>query len=65
MLSQQIARYAARSAELRAEGEQRVQRVNLHLALGGDFGAMRVAPPEIPVDYWPFASKSDADRTTR
>jgi outer membrane protein, multidrug efflux system len=56
VLQQQLALYGTRSALLRVEGEQRVQRVNLHLALGGDFGAMRVGPPPIPVDYSPFAS---------
>lgn len=36
---QQIAAYAASLALLRVQTEQRVQRVQLHLALGGDFGA--------------------------
>ena len=35
---QQLGMYAARSALLRMQSEQRVQRVNLHLALGGGFG---------------------------
>jgi outer membrane protein, multidrug efflux system len=34
---QQLALYAARSAHVRVEAERRVQRVNLHLALGGNF----------------------------
>jgi outer membrane protein TolC len=36
---QQIAVYAARTAMLRVQSEQLVQRVNLHLALGGGWGA--------------------------
>ena len=36
---QQIAAYAANMSLLRVRTEQRVQRVQLHLALGGDFGA--------------------------
>jgi hypothetical protein len=35
---QQLAAFASRSALLRVQSEQRVQRVNLHLALGGGFG---------------------------
>ena len=34
---QQIAAYAANMSLLRVRTEQRVQRVQLHLALGGDF----------------------------
>jgi outer membrane protein, multidrug efflux system len=34
---QQLALYSARSAQIRVEAERRVQRVNLHLALGGGF----------------------------
>jgi len=34
---QQLALYSARSAQIRVEAERRVQRVNLHLALGGSF----------------------------
>ena len=33
----QLALSAARSALIRVQAEQRVQRVNLHLALGGNF----------------------------
>ena len=33
----QLALNAAQSALVRVQAEQRVQRVNLHLALGGDF----------------------------
>lgn len=33
----QLALYAARTSQLRVQGEQRAQRVNLHLALGGGF----------------------------
>lgn len=39
VLQQQLALYAARSALLRVKSEQLIQRVNLHLALGGDFSA--------------------------
>jgi len=56
VLQQQLALYGSQAALVRVEGEQRVQRVNLHLALGGDFGTMHVPPPAIPVDYSPFAS---------
>ena len=35
---QQLAMYASRSALLSVQSEQRVQRVNLHLSLGGGFG---------------------------
>ena len=35
----QLALHAARSAVIRVRTEQRVQRVNLHLALGGTFDA--------------------------
>lgn len=35
---QQLGVYASRSVLLRVQSEQRVQRVNLHLALGGSFG---------------------------
>ena len=58
VLQQQLALYGTQAALVRVEGEQRVQRVNLYLALGGDFGTMRVSPPVIPVDYSPFASTS-------
>ena len=37
VLQQQLALFAARSALLRARAERLVQRVNLHLALGGGF----------------------------
>jgi multidrug efflux system outer membrane protein len=36
---QQLSLYSARSAQIRVEAERRVQRVNLHLALGGGFDA--------------------------
>jgi multidrug efflux system outer membrane protein len=42
---QQLALYGARSASIRIEAERRVQRVNLHLALGGSFEDPREAPP--------------------
>jgi hypothetical protein len=35
---QQLSLFASRSALLRVQSDQRVQRVNLHLALGGGFG---------------------------
>ena len=35
----QLALYSARTTRLRVQTEQLAQRVNLHLALGGDFGA--------------------------
>jgi outer membrane protein TolC len=38
VLQQQMAVYGARTALLRVQSERRVQRVNLYLALGGDFG---------------------------
>jgi NodT family efflux transporter outer membrane factor (OMF) lipoprotein len=41
---QQLALAGARTALLRVEGERRVQRVNLHLALGGSFEAHATAP---------------------
>jgi outer membrane protein TolC len=39
VLQQNIALYGARTALLRVQSERRVQRVNLHLALGGSFDA--------------------------
>jgi multidrug efflux system outer membrane protein len=41
---QQLALSASRTALLRVQGEQRVQRVNLHLALGGSFDMASTAP---------------------
>ena len=38
---QQLALYSARSGQIRVEAERRVQRVNLHLALGGSFDMER------------------------
>jgi NodT family efflux transporter outer membrane factor (OMF) lipoprotein len=38
VLQQQMQLYSSRSALLRVQAEQRVNRVNLHLALGGGFG---------------------------
>jgi NodT family efflux transporter outer membrane factor (OMF) lipoprotein len=38
VLQQQLALYSTRMALLRVQAEQRIQRVRLHLALGGDFG---------------------------
>jgi outer membrane protein TolC len=65
VLQQQLALYASQAALVRVEGEQRVQRVNLYLALGGDFGAMRVVPPAIPVDYSPFMSSTGGSSAAR
>ena len=52
---QQIALYAARVALLRMQSERLIQRVNLHLALGGSFEPTN-APPE---------KTSDASRAIR
>jgi NodT family efflux transporter outer membrane factor (OMF) lipoprotein len=41
---QQLAVYATRTALLRVQSEQRVQRVNLHLALGGGWANASVEP---------------------
>ena len=41
----QLALTATRSALIRVQAEQRVQRVNLHLALGGSFEQRPVPPP--------------------
>jgi outer membrane protein TolC len=38
VLQQQLALYSSRSALLRVQADQHVNRVNLHLALGGGFG---------------------------
>ena len=45
MSQQQLALFAAQATLLRVQSEARVQRVNLHLALGGNFAA----PPSEPV----------------
>jgi NodT family efflux transporter outer membrane factor (OMF) lipoprotein len=42
--NQQLASFAAQAALLRVQSEARVQRVNLHLALGGGFAAAAPAP---------------------
>ena len=39
VMEQQLARNATRSAHVRVRTEQGIQRVNLHLALGGSYGA--------------------------
>jgi outer membrane protein TolC len=41
---QQLAVYAARTSLLRVQSEQLVQRVNLHLALGGGWGSEAAKP---------------------
>ena len=43
----QIALHANRSTLLRVQAEQRVQRINLHLALGGSF-VLQPAPTTTP-----------------
>ena len=45
---QLLAAAAARAALTRAQSERLVQRVNLHLALGGSFGAPAVAAASTP-----------------
>ena len=44
----QLALVATRSALIRVQAEQRVQRVNLHLALGGSFELPPPAPATVP-----------------
>ena len=44
----QLALNATRSALIRVQAEQRIQRVNLHLALGGSFEARPQPPPTAP-----------------
>ena len=41
---QQLAYHTSRMTLLRVQSERRVQRVNLHLALGGTFAAERLMP---------------------
>jgi NodT family efflux transporter outer membrane factor (OMF) lipoprotein len=48
VLQQQLASYGARTALVRVQAERRIQRVNLYLALGGDFGAVPTLPPSPP-----------------
>ena len=48
VLQQQLAVYATRMSLLRVQAESRVQRVNLHLALGGDFGPAAAAADSAP-----------------
>lgn len=50
VIQQQLAFDAARATLLRVQGEQRVQRVNVHLALGGDFehGATHADRHKVP-----------------
>ncbi len=47
VLQQQMALYTSRSALLRVQAEQHVNRVNLHLALGGGFGEPALMVPSI------------------
>ena len=44
----ELALYSTRSALIRMQAEQRVQRVNLHLALGGGFDAPPATTPPPP-----------------
>jgi outer membrane protein TolC len=44
----QLALYGARTTRLRVQTEQLAQRVNLHLALGGSFGADEVRTAATP-----------------
>ena len=50
----QLALNATRSALIRVQAEQRVQRVNLHLALGGSFEL----PTEVPTTASPSGAQS-------
>jgi outer membrane protein TolC len=52
VLQQNVALYAARTALLQVAGERLVQRVNLHLALGGGF------------EPAPAPTQGNLDRTT-
>lgn len=55
VVQQTVALYVVRTALLRVQGERRIQRVNLHLALGGGFDAR----PAVPVAGDDGASRSD------
>jgi outer membrane protein, multidrug efflux system len=46
----QLALSAANSGLIRVQAEQRIQRVNLHLALGGNFGAAPSSPTVVTED---------------
>ncbi len=48
VLNQNLALYSAHVALIRVRSERVVQRVNLHLALGGSFGERAVVPPPPP-----------------
>jgi outer membrane protein, multidrug efflux system len=48
VLQQQLASYGSRTALVRVQAERRIQRVNLYLALGGDFGVAQALPPSPP-----------------
>jgi outer membrane protein TolC len=50
VLQQNIALFGARTALLRVQSERRVQRINLHLALGGSFEPLAAAPPAAAQD---------------
>jgi multidrug efflux system outer membrane protein len=58
---QQLALYSVRMTLLRVQSEQRVQRVNLHLALGGSFDTSSAAPQAASPD--PRALSAIADET--
>ncbi len=60
----QLALTATRSALIRVQAEQRVQRVNLHLALGGSFEP-RPQPPATPASgRRPTAIRAEATRSS-
>jgi outer membrane protein, multidrug efflux system len=62
VLQQQLALYGTQAALLRAQGEQLVQRVNLYLALGGDFGAPGSGPSRDDPLPAPIAARTSGTR---
>jgi NodT family efflux transporter outer membrane factor (OMF) lipoprotein len=57
----QLALYAARTSRLRVQSEQLAQRVNLHLALGGDFGDPAASPIAVNMVNTPV-SRTNGER---
>jgi multidrug efflux system outer membrane protein len=57
VIAQTVTLSSSRTALLRVQSERRVQRVNLHLALGGSFEAAPAVPRE------PAAEGGEAVRT--
>jgi NodT family efflux transporter outer membrane factor (OMF) lipoprotein len=55
--NRQLAVTSARSALIRVQADQRVQRVNLHLALGGSFELPPAAPPPATANPSPGAGR--------